>query len=79
MTSYEHLEARFRRISRLADARNILHWDEAVTMPPGSGESRNHSLAELGLIIQELSSSPEIGRWLDEADEADELRRANLR
>ena len=81
MTAYEHLETTFRRVARLNDARNILHWDEAVTMPPGSGESRNQSLAELGLTIQELGSAPQIGDWLDEAatGETDPWRQANLR
>jgi carboxypeptidase Taq len=79
--SYQRLEERFDRIARLNDARSILFWDEATMMPAGSGDARNHSVAELGRVIQDLGAAPEIGEWLAgaEADEADEWRRANLR
>ena len=79
--SYQKLEDRFRRISHLSHARSILYWDEATMMPSGSGEGRNQSLAELGLVIQNLGAAPEIADWLGEAEatETDEWRRANVR
>jgi carboxypeptidase Taq len=65
MTSYQNLEARFKQIAALEDLRSIAGWDEAVVMPVGGSESRGRSLAALGEIIQNLSTAPEIGRWLD--------------
>ena len=79
--SYDHLENRFRQISRLNDARAILFWDEATVMPTGSGESRNHTLVELGSILQNLGATADVGAWLTTAEgtELDEWRRANVR
>jgi carboxypeptidase Taq len=81
--AYEKLQARFRQISNLSNARDILSWDEAVMMPEGSGPSRNDSLADLSTLIQGLSVSPEIGLWLEAAESDDaslsSWDRANLR
>ncbi|NJL25574.1 MAG: carboxypeptidase M32 [Calothrix sp. SM1_5_4] len=45
--SLTRLIERFHEISLLTDVREILAWDEAVIMPPGAGERRNQSMAEL--------------------------------
>ena len=83
MNSYEKLEGRFRQISRLSDVRSIVQWDEAVMMPSGASASRNDSLAELALVIQNLSTAPEIGMWLEDAQahsaELNGWQKANLR
>jgi carboxypeptidase Taq len=82
MTSYEKLEGRFLQISRLEHARAILGWDEAVMMPAGGSEQRNHALAELAVLIQNLTTAKEIGGWLEESQSSAQLspwQRANLR
>ena len=80
-TSYQRLEQRFNRISRLSDARSILGWDEAVMMPAGSSSSRNESLAELSQIIQDLLRAPEVSDDLAgaESDSLTPWQRANVR
>jgi carboxypeptidase Taq len=82
MTNYQKLESRFLQISRLENARSILGWDEAVMMPPGSSDSRNQTLAELALVIQNLVTSPEVGEWIGGSEASTELsagQAANLR
>jgi carboxypeptidase Taq len=83
MQAYEKLEARFRQIQRLSDVRAIVSWDEAVMMPAGGSQTRNESLAELSLVMQNLLSASEVGDWLREASEnstsMDPWMRANLR
>ena len=81
MQNYQKLEARFRKINRLSDLARIAGWDEAVVMPEGASAYRNESLAELGLMIQELSSESQMGQWIEAAAREDlsEWQRANLR
>ncbi len=79
MNNYEKLEARFRQINRLNDVRSIVGWDEAVVMPEGASPYRNEALAELGLVIQNLVSGPDVGEWLDRAEATGDWQRANLR
>jgi carboxypeptidase Taq len=66
--SYTELETRFRRFYQLNDLRSIVAWDEAVMMPPGSGDARGEAIAEMGVVMQNLIASPEIGDWLSEAE-----------
>lgn len=81
MQNYQKLEARFRKINRLSDLARIAGWDEAVVMPEGASTYRNESLAELGVVIQELSSEPQMGQWIEAAEREDmsQWQRANLR
>lgn len=79
MTNYQRLEARFRQINRLSDVRSIIGWDEAVVMPEGASPYRNEAMAELGLLIQNLVSSPDVGEWIAGAEVTGEWQRANLR
>lgn len=81
MNSYEKLESRFRQISRLKDIQAIASWDEAVMMPLGSGSYRNEALAELAVVIQNLTTGTEIGDWIadSESQVLDEWQKANLR
>lgn len=80
-SSYTKLENRFRQISRLKDLQAIASWDEAVMMPLGSGPYRNDALAELTVVIQNLSMSPEIGDWLNDCEtlSLDNWQKANVR
>ena len=83
MTPYEELEARFRELSHLGHAGAILHWDEASMMPPGGGEARAESMALLAAIGHQRLTDPEIGGFLDQAEEnteqLDPWQQANVR
>ena len=82
MSAYGALEARFARLGNLAGASAILHWDWAVTMPPGGADARAAQLAELDLLRHEALTDPRLGSLLDEAaaeeGALDPWRRANL-
>ena len=83
MTPYEELEARFRDLSHLRHARAFLHWDEASMMPPGGGEARAESLALIAALVHQRLTHPELGAFLDQAEDNSEQlgpwQRANLR
>lgn len=81
MNNYQKLEDRFRQISRLKDIQAIASWDEAVMMPSGSGRYRNEALSELAVVIQNLTTAPEIGDWIHNAESQtlENWQKANLR
>ncbi|RME86476.1 MAG: carboxypeptidase M32 [Planctomycetota bacterium] len=81
MENYKNLENHFARITKVGCLFEILHWDMAVMMPPGSGKSRGEELAELQVILHELSIDPQIKEWLEGAktEELDPWQKANLR
>lgn len=82
MSAYGALEARFARLGNLAGAAAILHWDWAVTMPPGGARARAAQLAELDLLRHEALTDSRLGDLLDEATAGegalDPWHRANL-
>lgn len=75
------LEHRFRQVAALDSAAGILHWDAAVMLPPGSGESRGEQLAALAEVAHEKLTDPRLGEWLAAAaqEPLDGWRAANLR
>jgi carboxypeptidase Taq len=62
------LEQQFRRIAQLQHASSILQWDEAVMMPPASGEGRASALTTLGVVVHEQLSAPTMQEWLADAE-----------
>ena len=83
MAAYRDLEQRFRRIAVLGGAEAVLHWDNAVMMPPGGAPARAEQLAELKVLRHEMATAPAVADLLAEADAgADRLtawQAANLR
>jgi carboxypeptidase Taq len=81
MTNYQKLTSRFGQISHLRDIQALASWDEAVMMPQGSGPYRNEALADLAVVIQNLTASPEIGDWLVgvQNESLDDWQMANVR
>ena len=83
VTPYEELEARFRELSHLSHAGIMLHWDEAVMMPPGGGETRGEAMALLAAISHQRLTHPELAALLDQAEDGHEQlgpwQRANVR
>ncbi len=81
-TPYRQLEKRFKRLSALAEAEAVLHWDLAAVMPRGGAQARAEQLAELKAVRHAMLTSAETGELLAGADAADGLdswQRANLR
>jgi carboxypeptidase Taq len=83
MTPYADLRTRFGRTLTLQSVEDVLHWDTAAMMPPGSGSARAEQLALLRVLGHEMLCSPDTGAMLDEAEgrsaELDPWDRANLR
>jgi len=72
------------RLAELADLRavqTLAGWDQLVMMPPGGAAERGHQIGTLARIAHEHATSPEIGEWLAELDDAscDELDRDIVR
>ncbi|MBC8339163.1 MAG: carboxypeptidase M32 [Rhodospirillales bacterium] len=59
-TPYQHLEMRFKRLSALAEAEAVLHWDMSAIMPLGGAEARAEQLAELKAVQHGLMTGPEM-------------------
>ena len=80
--AYAALEARFRRLSLLAEAEGLLGWDSATFMPRGGAEARADQIAEIDLIGHELAADPALaGRFEQAESEAGALaewQRVNL-
>ena len=81
MSAYRALEARFKRLTILAEAAGLLRWDQSVNMPRGGAAARAEQLAGLQLLRHELLTDPRLPELLDAADAAEDdgWHRANLR
>ena len=79
-TAYQKLEDINKRIHNFGHLGAILNWDEAVNMPPGSGEARAESISELYAYISEVKQNPEIKELIEKArsEDLNELQNANL-
>ncbi len=80
-TAYATLENRFRRLNRLSEAEEILHWDLSTMMPAGGAEARGEQLAALKAVRHEILTAQDTADLLAEAKAdttLDAWRRANV-
>ncbi|PJG57972.1 carboxypeptidase M32 [Aeromonas cavernicola] len=78
--SYQKLEQHQQQIHRLSHLSAICGWDQAAMMPAGGSEARADAMAELGVLIHQKRTAPELGDWIAnaECEPLDEVQRANL-
>ena len=62
----QELKIRTNEIFDLMRAAAVLGWDQQTYMPPGGAANRGQQLATLQSIAHDKSTSPEIGRLLDD-------------
>lgn len=81
-SSYDRLEARFRRLSALQEAAGMLHWDMATVMPDGGRSARAEQLATIEVVCHETLTAPDTEDLLHAAEAKAEAlnawQRANL-
>ena len=63
-THWETLQPRLHEIADLAAALRLLHWDQAVMMPPGGATSRARAIATVEGLLHERMTAPEVGEAL---------------
>ncbi len=80
-TAYQDLCRRHQRLHRLNHLQAIAGWDQSANMPPKSNEARSLALAEMGGLLHELATDPQLAGLLDaaEVEPLGEEERANLR
>lgn len=79
--SYTNLTEHFRRISQFDELGAIVHWDQAVNMPPAAGARRAEAVAALARLQHDLVADPRLDDWLAAARKDEALspwERANL-
>jgi carboxypeptidase Taq len=79
--AYDELCRRHQRQHRLAHLQSIGYWDQSAHMPPKGNEARSLALAEMGGLLHQLATAPELKGLLDAAagESLDDTQRANLR
>ncbi|MDQ3958527.1 MAG: carboxypeptidase M32 [Actinomycetota bacterium] len=81
-TTWDRLLPRLHEMGDLSAALRLLHWDQAVMMPPAGGGPRARAIATLEGLVHERMTDPEVGALLDELrDEPslDDDQRAHVR
>lgn len=78
--AWERLRERVAELRELRGVAGLLHWDEAVQMPPGGAEARGRQKAALARLRHERLIDPDLGEWLDVLAHSDDpLHRAAVR
>ena len=81
MSAYSNLEQHYRRMGRLEEAVEMLHWDQATMMPDGGAAARAEQVATIRVIHHELATDPRLPDWFAGAEEEalGDWQAANLR
>jgi carboxypeptidase Taq len=65
--AYDQLVQRHLRMHRLAHLQSIASWDQSAFMPPKGNDARAAALAEVGGMLHEMGTAPELKGWLEAA------------
>jgi transcriptional regulator GlxA family with amidase domain len=68
MTAYEEMITRFKEMTLVDTATDVIHWDMETYMPPRGIGLRSEQLGALSRIAHRMAADPENGRLLDEAE-----------
>jgi len=79
MSAYVDLMAFQRQTEALAQVAGRLGWDQETMMPAGAAPQRAEEVGALEGVLHARRVDPRIGDWLEQAEAADEVARANLR
>jgi carboxypeptidase Taq len=71
MKSYLKLADKFEKINLINSSCSVLSWDNAVMMPPASGELRARQMANLHGLAHSIITATEVKDLLDEAEQKD--------
>jgi carboxypeptidase Taq len=66
--SYAQLQQHFLKISRFSHLDAICSWDQAAVMPDGGNEARSAAMAELSVLIHQLTTAPQLADWIAVAE-----------
>ncbi|MCH7341893.1 carboxypeptidase M32 [Pelomonas sp. CA6] len=79
--AYQALAERYQRLYRLSHLQAIVHWDQAAMMPPKGAEARAQALAEMGGLLHQQATDPQLAQWLEQAaaEDLDAVQQASLR
>lgn len=66
--SYQQLRQHFLKISHFNHLDAICSWDQAAMMPAGGNEARGAALAELSVLIHQLTTAPQLADWIAVAE-----------
>ncbi|UJF20054.1 carboxypeptidase M32 [Vibrio sp. SS-MA-C1-2] len=68
MDHYQKLLSHYQKIANFNHLSAITGWDAAAMMPSGGSEARGAAMAELSLHIHQLSTAPELGELITNAE-----------
>ena len=79
-SAYASLTRTFLRLSRFGHIEAIAGWDMQTMMPAGGSRARGEALAELSVLRHEILTAPQVGEWLQQAqqEDLDDVERADL-
>ncbi len=66
--AFQQLRQRAAEVSRYGAAAGLLGWDQETYMPPKGQAARTRQLSALAELIHRLSTGPEVGEWLTQAE-----------
>ena len=71
MSAYDTLKSRWHQAARLDQAAGLLHWDQAVLMPPAAAQARGDQLATLAQQSHEVRTRADMVDLLAAAQDED--------
>ncbi len=66
--SYQQLQQHFVKISHFNHLDAICSWDQAAVMPDGGNGARGAAMAELSVLIHQLTTAPQLADWIAAAE-----------